>query len=157
MKKIDLKTTNEAIEHTTETKSCTSIKEKQVEEKPVSEDCNEEKIKIFKIELGEDLKFDANLAKLDKLYQSWKAANKAKEHTAEKKSCQSKLLLDDEKVGTNKTKGGKNKIRQEFLVNNKESQKEYEEMTRQSNTKDVDEPAVETLAAKSMKRPEATA
>jgi len=34
-----------------------------------------------------------------------------------------------EKVGKNKTKEGKEEIRQEFLVNNNESQKESEEMT----------------------------
>jgi hypothetical protein len=48
-------------------------------------------------------------------------------------------------------------IRQELLVNNKELQKESEEMTSQSNVKEVAEPAQETLAAKSEKRQEATA
>ncbi|KAK2725575.1 uncharacterized protein LOC136032408 [Artemia franciscana] len=56
-----------------------------------------------------------------------------------------------------KTKEGNEEIRQEYLVNNKESQKESEEVTRQSNAKEAADPAVETRAAKSKKRQEATA
>ncbi|KAK2726188.1 uncharacterized protein LOC136032406 [Artemia franciscana] len=62
-----------------------------------------------------------------------------------------------EKINKNKTKEGNKEFRQEFFVNSKESQKESAEMTIQSNAKELAEPAVETLAAKTMKRQEATA
>ncbi|KAK2726124.1 hypothetical protein QYM36_000547 [Artemia franciscana] len=77
--------------------------------------------------------------------------------SSESRNVSQSYWLMVEKVGKNKTKEGKEEIKQEFLVNNNESQKEAEEMTSESNTKEVAEPALETLSAKSMKRQEANA
>ncbi|KAK2725571.1 hypothetical protein QYM36_000164, partial [Artemia franciscana] len=107
------------------------------------------------LESAVDIKVENCSNELDKILREYSQTREDPVNESRNNSQSYWLMM--EKIGKNKTKEGNAEIRQEFFVNSKESQKESGEMTSQSNAKELAEPAVETLAATTMKRQEATA